>query len=373
MSKAIPGSIPLVRPEPIVKVDQIAWVIFDKADLAKTDSFLRDFGLHAVGQAGGNGQGRDQASEHLYRGAGSLPYCYIARPAAASAFVGTGFLARSREDLEALSRATGCPVEPLGRPGGGDCVRLTDPHGFVVEVAFGIEEVPRLPSRRDPLPLNTPFEKPRVNATQRPADGPAEVERLGHCVIQSTDFKGATDWYMRHLGLIPTDVQCIEDGRPVLAFMRTDRGAVPSDHHAFVVGIGFRDEFSHCAFEVVDIDALGQGQQALHRGGWKHSWGIGRHLLGSQLFDYWHDADGHEMEHYADGDVFDADHVTEYSLLGRGSLWQWGNDIPSDFGPQPGPQMLVDILRGWWEGRVDLATVSQLARAVSNKPRPWMR
>ena len=40
-------------------------------------------------------------------------------------------------------------------------------------------------------------------------------------------------------------------------------------------------------------------------------WGIGRHVLGSQLFDYWFDPDGFEYEHYTDGDVFTADHETE--------------------------------------------------------------
>ncbi len=33
--------------------------------------------------------------------------------------------------------------------------------------------------------------------------------------------------------------------------------------------------------------------------------GIGRHIQGSQLFDYWRDPDGFLVEHFADGDMFD--------------------------------------------------------------------
>lgn len=361
---AQPGSIPLDRPKPIICVDQVGWVIFDKADPVKTRRFLEDFGLIRLSCEG---------KETFYRGTGALPYAYIERRAARPAFVGAGFLAKSRADLGCLADAVKGLVEPLDRPGGGEVVRLRDPHGFVVEVAHGLAPVPPLPTRTKPLPLNTPFEKPRVNKTQRPPLEPAPVVRLGHCVVASTRFDEATEWYMRHLGLVPTDVQCLPDGRPALAFMRTDRGKTPSDHHAFVVGVGLRDEFLHCAFEVLDIDALGQGQQVLKRGGWKHSWGIGRHLLGSQLFDYWRDADGHELEHYTDGDVFDSTYPTQYSPLEPGRLWQWGADLPGDFLPKPGPGLLLHVARELLAGRMNFATLGRLLKTARTPARPWLR
>ena len=37
-----------------------------------------------------------------------------------------------------------------------------------------------------------------------------------------------------------------------------------------------------------------------------HAWGVGRHILGSQIFDYWKDPWGHELEHWTDGDLFTA-------------------------------------------------------------------
>ena len=50
----------------------------------------------------------------------------------------------------------------------------------------------------------------------------ATVGRLGHLVLQTADFHTMADWYMRHLGLIPSDVQYLDDGAPFLTFFRLD-------------------------------------------------------------------------------------------------------------------------------------------------------
>ena len=54
------------------------------------------------------------------------------------------------------------------------------------------------------------------------------------------------------------------------------------------------NNYNHSAYEVVDVDALGMGQRVLREQGYKHAWGIGRHILGSQLFDYWNDPCGQQ-------------------------------------------------------------------------------
>ena len=97
------------------------------------------------------------------------------------------------------------------------------------------------------------------------------------------------------LGLIPTDVQYVADGSPALAFCRLDLRDTPADHHTVVFVAGIEDRYEHSAYEVVDLDAVGQGQQVLRAAGWRHMWGMGRHLLGSQVFDYWFDPDGFEV------------------------------------------------------------------------------
>mgnify|MGYP002260725590 CR=1 FL=1 len=64
----------------------------------------------------------------------------------------------------------------------------------------------------------------------------------------------------------------------------------------FVIVGGLEDKYEHSAYEVVDLDAVGQGQQVLRAKGHKHLWGIGRHVLGSQIFDYWFDPDGLQFD-----------------------------------------------------------------------------
>ena len=34
----------------------------------------------------------------------------------------------------------------------------------------------------------------------------------------------------------------------------------------------------------------------------KLAWGVGRHILGSQVFDYWYTPDEFMIEHYSDGE-----------------------------------------------------------------------
>ena len=66
--------------------------------------------------------------------------------------------------------------------------------------------------------------------------------------------------------------------------------------------------FGHAGFEVTEsVDDLMAGHfhlKTLDR--YQHEWGIGRHLLGSQMYDYWRDPQGFTLEHWTDGDLLDA-------------------------------------------------------------------
>lgn len=44
----------------------------------------------------------------------------------------------------------------------------------------------------------------------------------------------------------------------------------------------------HSSFEVHDLDTQNIGHQHLEDAGWTNAWGVGRHFLGSQIFDYWY-------------------------------------------------------------------------------------
>jgi hypothetical protein len=94
---------------------------------------------------------------------------------------------------------------------------------------------------------------------------------------------------------------------------------------------GFMPQFNHAAFEVVDADAVGMGQRVLREKGFTHAWGIGRHILGSQIFDYWEDPWGDKHEHYCDGDLFTVDRPMGVHPVSREAMAQWGQPMPRSF------------------------------------------
>jgi hypothetical protein len=212
-----------------------------------------------------------------------------------------------------------------------------------------------------------------VNGTVRRATAPSPIFKLGHIVLQRPDFRRATQWYMRHFGLLPSDIQYLPSGHPGLGFFRLDRGKEPADHHSLAVLGGPGTNLLHVSFETLDLDSVGQGNQYLQERGWTHFWGIGRHMLGSQIFDYWKDPVGDEWEHYADGDLMDASYPTGYSALTRGSLWAWGDDLPDTMRPDIALDAVEAIHAAGGFGNIELSQVKALMQALSIQPRSWLR
>jgi hypothetical protein len=73
------------------------------------------------------------------------------------------------------------------------------------------------------------------------------------------------------------------------------------------------------------------GSQHLKTKGYRHDWGVGRHILGSQVFDYWRDPWGHRIEHWTDGDLFDANEPVNVTDVPTMMGHQWGPAAPADF------------------------------------------
>jgi len=161
-----------------------------------------------------------------------------------------------------------------------------------------------------------------------------------------TDYQATSAWYTQHFGLIPSDICVLPDGSPGATFFRLDLGDTPADHHTLAMAQSVVCRYGHSAFELVDPDAVGVGQQVLQNGGWQHSWGIGRHLLGSQIFDYWQDPWGNKHEHYCDGDLFTADVPTGVHAVSREAMAQWGPTMPRSFTkPSFTPASIVALFR----------------------------
>ena len=305
-----------------IKIQDVAYVRFSAPDLDEMEAFLTEFGMVRA----------ERCRDALYmRGFDGDPFLHVTHQGE-SRFLAAGFEAVSMRDLEALAREEKATIDPLDGPGGGSVVRLTDPNGFRIEVVAGRRSVARIdaPARS---PINDAHAKPRLNTLKRLPKEPSHVKRLGHCVLNVNNFRDSEAWYKSRLGLITSDEINLGSPAQVLgAFLRCDRGPIPSDHHTvFLLGTG-KPGFNHAAFEVVDFDDLMCGHDFLKQKGRGHEWGVGRHLLGSQIFDYWRDPWGHTLEHWTDGDLLDTAWGSRISSIQEVVATQWGPMPPSTMG-----------------------------------------
>ena len=351
---------------PVSKAQDLAFVMVERPDLVLAERFLTDFGFTSL---------EHTADRLVMRAAQDIGPAYVAIRGPKARFLGHALRVDSRHSLDALSGVKGASaVLPLDLPGGGLHVRLRDPAGFdvwAVAAQHGITAVPV----RAPLPVNSVAQRMRLNAGIRLSAGPATILRPGHCVVGVTEFLANARWYMDNFGLIPSDVQTLADGAPVLAFLRCDRGADPADHHSIVIAQNVTNGYSHSAYEVIDLDDVAAGQEHLLAGKWRHAWGIGRHVLGSQIFDYWRDPWGDKIEHFTDGDLFDAAALTGFSTLTAGSLYQWGPPVPSDFEkPKLTPAFLWKAIGNIRRSpELSFRKVRMLLSAIEAPARPWTK
>jgi catechol 2,3-dioxygenase-like lactoylglutathione lyase family enzyme len=300
-------------------------VRFRAPDLDRAEAFLTDFGMVRAART-------DTA---LYmRGTDASHHLHVTE-LGDPAFVGVALQAASAAELDAIAaapEATG-GVQPIDEPGGGRRVTLTDPNGVRIDVVHGIAAVPPLPAPgREPL--NTGAARARRGARQAVAAGPAHVKRFGHFVLLVNDFRATEAFYRDRFGFRNSDEIHLGDRDMVVAaFMRCDRGAEYVDHHTFfAIGAGMV-QLNHVSFEVHDLDDLMVGNAHLKAAGYEHHWGVGRHVLGSQIYDYWRDPWGTVYEHWTDGDLFNAETPTgAVPVAGPGAESHWGPASPSPFG-----------------------------------------
>jgi len=89
------------------------------------------------------------------------------------------------------------------------------------------------------------------------------------------------------------------------AFFRLDRGEEKVDHHIFFLfegrcllravaavaeltrAPGPKYHVHHTSYETFDFDTQVLGHDWLRDKGYTNCWGVGRHVMGSQIFDYW--------------------------------------------------------------------------------------
>ena len=303
-----------------VAVKDIVNVRFAAPDLEVAERFLRAFGLATADRS---------AASIFSRGTDEGARCHVVDQGDPR-FVGAAFLVESVDDLASATSIEGASaVEPIDEPGGGLRVRLTDPDGFRIELVHGVEVLPAIPVQHHPI--NTAHARARASgAAYRRPPGPAQVKRLGHFVVSTPDVKRSRAWYRNTLGLLGTDDVFAGDQDNIIAtFNRLARGEDYVDHHVFMAHSGPTAGLNHIGFEVQDYDDIFFGHYFMKEAGFEHRWGVGRHRLGSQVYNQWTDPWGRGYEHWTDSDVLNDTQPLSLVPASEALRTQWGDPPPT--------------------------------------------
>lgn len=272
-----------------VRLVKLAHMRYQHPDLETITKFLKDFGMHIAKQS-------EDGSKLWFRGYGPDQYVYYAQHGAEKKFLGGAFEVESMAELEKASKIEGASAveEMTDAPGGGHIVTLRDPEGFLINLIYGQSPAPTgdFPQK---VIVNDETDKPRVRKFNRFTPGPAAVHKLGHYGLCVQNFDAQVEWYTRNFNFAPTDFLYVPmpnaDGKgtdgpqrkDVAVFAHIDRGDDPVDHHTFFISTNKTSHVHHCSFEVHDYDTQHLGHQWLGKQGYTSVWGIGRHILGSQI------------------------------------------------------------------------------------------
>ena len=228
-----------------------------------------------------------------------------------------------KEDMgvfrERLANAGITPDEDTGEQ-----IWFHDPCGMKVELRVAAKSSPRAKRTPQPLPCTVggraaPF---RREITQ------VHPQRFAHALFFTPDIKKTLDFYCTVLGLR------ISDEAGPIAFLH---GIYGSDHHlvAFAESPSGGVGYHHSSWDVGSIEEIGLGAMQMEEGGYTgKGWGLGRHVLGSNYFQYVRDPWNSYVEFNFDIDYIPEGMYWEPNMDGpapEDTLYLWGPGVPEDF------------------------------------------
>ncbi len=221
----------------------------------------------------------------------------------------------------------------------GDSLHTKDPiTGLDVVVSVS----PRLTQEPpEPVAYNGPGRIERANTRAPGIDREPVVRprKLGHVVFGSTDQAATQRFFTEGLGFKVSD-----EAPGFASFMRCS-----TDHHNVLVQQAPVSFLHHTSWEVDDVDEVGRGATAMLDGHpERHTWGLGRHYIGSNFFWYLRDPAGNFSEYYSDIDCILEDQLWEPRVVaGEKSLYAWGPPPPPSF---LAPEDLADLMTDAHDG-----------------------
>jgi len=296
-----------------MKIQRVESVIFGVDDLETGERFFNDWGLKPLaGVKGGFTMASGQTILLKPASDPSLPKAPNPGPTVREVIWGVD-KASSLDELKAeLSRDREVKVDADAT------LPSHDDMGF--GIGFRVVAGPTPSAAGAEKKMNRPFDPPRS----------ATPVRMGHVVysIFRKDQQKAADFYGKRLQFRMTD-----HTGDLGDFMRCNGS---NDHHnIFFLLAPNVPFFHHLAFEVRDFDEIIFGGQNMRAKGWHSDSAPGRHILGSNLFWYFANPCGGNVEYFADMDQMDDDFQTRNWEKTPGyAMWQMNQaDIPAS-GPR---------------------------------------
>jgi len=163
----------------------------------------------------------------------------------------------------------------------------------------------------------------------------AKPRKLGHVVIGTTDLEPSKKFFMDGIGFKLSD-QMMDRA----FFLRCTE-----DHHNLLLQQAPVKFLHHSSWQVEDVDEIGLGAQyLLSKDPARHTWGLGRHHVGSNFFWYFRDPAGNFAEYYSDMDCIPDGQMWEPQVWeGMRSLYSWGPPPPPSF---LRPDDLAELMAG---------------------------
>ncbi len=213
-----------------------------------------------------------------------------------------------------------------------------EPH---TSIEFRIEVLPPVSQIvPESFAYNAPGHFPRRNRRSPGVfPGARSPRRLGHIVVGTPSWKDTRDFLVDVLGFKVSD-----EFTGIIGFLRCS-----TDHHNIAIVNGEVPFLQHYSWECDDVDHVGHlATKLLGVDEARHTWGFGRHFIGSNFMWYLRDPSGAFVEFYSDMDRIDDD--AEWESVGRTAVGleniglSWGPRMPMEF-IVPND---IDVLKSGW-------------------------
>ena len=211
-----------------------------------------------------------------------------------------------------------CAPHPLGDEAG---LWLRDPDGVPAQLVVAPKVTPSAKSQPTAARAVAPG---KGAAPSRSAIEPVSPRRLSHILRFTPDVPRMVGFCTEVLGLRLSDKSL-----DAIAFLHGVHG---SDHHLVAFAKSEAPGLHHSSWDVGSLDEVGAGAEQMGARGYAKGWGVGRHVLGSNYFQYVRDPWGSYAEYSFDIDFVPADldwpaadHPPE------DSFYVWGPPPPEDF------------------------------------------